>query len=62
MERIQKTSIGKIWYSEGKLKLVDAVFDGLEQAPTALGSLFTGGNTGGCVIRVSDDPEELPSL
>ena len=50
------------WYSEGKLKLVDDVFDGLETAPTALGSLFTGGHTGGCVIRVSEDPEHLPAL
>ena len=50
------------WYQEGKLSLVDDVFEGLEQAPAALGSLFTGGNTGGCVIRVADDPETLPTL
>lgn len=50
------------WYTEGKLKLVDDVFDGLESAPRALGSLFTGGHTGGCVIRVSDDPEDIPAL
>ncbi|WP_101759058.1 NADP-dependent oxidoreductase [Oceanicoccus sp. KOV_DT_Chl] len=50
------------WYSEGKLKLVDDVFEGLESAPIALGSLFTGGHTGGCVIRVAEDPLEIPSL
>lgn len=50
------------WYKEGKLKLVDDVFEGLESAPTALGSLFTGGHTGGCVIRVNDDPEEIPEI
>ncbi len=50
------------WYSEGKLKLVDDVFDGLPSAPRALGSLFTGGHTGGCVIRVADDPEHIPAI
>lgn len=50
------------WYREEKLKIVEHVFDGLEYAPAALGSLFTGGNTGGCVIQVSPDPEELPNL
>lgn len=50
------------WYQEGKLKLVDDVFVGLEKAPEALGSLFTGGNTGGCVIQVAPDPEQLPEL
>jgi len=50
------------WYQEGKLQLTDHVFDGLEYAPEALGSLFSGGNTGGCVIRVSPDPESLPAL
>ncbi|MGK0499478.1 MAG: NADPH-dependent curcumin reductase CurA [Oceanicoccus sp.] len=50
------------WYSEGKLKLVDDISPGLESAPRALGSLFTGGNTGGCVIRVSDDPSDLVGI
>lgn len=50
------------WYGKGELKNTEHTFSGLEQAPTALGSLFTGGNTGGCVIQVSPDPEGLPSL
>jgi len=35
---------------------VDDVRDGLEAAPDALRSLFTGGNTGICLTRVSPDP------
>lgn len=50
------------WYKEGQLKLVDHVYEGLEEAPTALRSLFTGGHTGGCMIRIADDPETLPKL
>ncbi len=50
------------WYHAGGLKITEHIFDGLEQAPVALGSLFTGGNRGGCVIRVSPDPENLPTL
>ncbi len=52
----------KEWYLEGKMQMTDHVFDGLEHAPDALGSLFSGGNKGGCLIRVSADPDTLPSL
>lgn len=48
------------WYSEGQLRVFDDVAEGLEHAPAALGSLFSGGNMGGRIIRVSDDPAELP--
>ncbi len=52
----------RAWYGEGMLRLLDDVFEGIDSAPDALRSLFTGGNTGGCVIRVSDDPEHLPPI
>jgi NADPH-dependent curcumin reductase CurA len=48
------------WYGEGLLTLLDHVFEGVESAPDALNSLFTGGNIGGCVIRVAEDPQGLP--
>jgi NADPH-dependent curcumin reductase CurA len=50
------------WHKEGKLKAQDHVFEGLEEAPTALASLFNGEHQGGSVIRVSADPEGLPKL
>jgi NADPH-dependent curcumin reductase CurA len=50
------------WYKDGKLKSQDHVFKGLEEAPTALGSLFTGGHQGGSVIRVSEDPADLAEI
>lgn len=50
------------WQSQGKLKSVDHVFDGLEQTPAALTSLFDGSHTGGCVVRLTEDPAHLPSL
>jgi NADPH-dependent curcumin reductase CurA len=52
----------RTWYAEGKLKLLDHVFEGIGSAPDALRSLFTGGNTGGCVIRVAKDPKHLPLI
>ena len=52
----------RAWYGEGLLSLLDHVFEGIEMAPDALRSLFIGGNTGGCVIRVADDPENLPLI
>ena len=50
------------WYREGRLVLTDDVAPGLEHAPAALGALFAGGNTGGRVIRVSEDPDYLPHI
>ncbi len=52
----------RAWYGEGLLTLLDHVFEGVESAPDALRSLFTGGNTGGCVIRVAPDPTHLPRI
>lgn len=49
------------WYREGRLRVFDDVAEGLEHAPEALGSLFSGGNMGGRIIRVCDDPPELPT-
>ncbi len=50
------------WYVQGKLKSVDHVFDGLQQMPAALTSLFDGSHTGGCVVRLAEDPTNLPTL
>jgi NADPH-dependent curcumin reductase CurA len=44
------------WYEEGTIKPVEDISDGIETAPDALRSLFTGGNRGIRLIRVSDDP------
>jgi NADPH-dependent curcumin reductase CurA len=40
------------WVAEGKVKFAVHVVDGLEQAPSALNLLFTGGNTGKVIVRV----------
>ena len=40
------------WVAEGKVKFAVHVMDGLEQAPSALNLLFTGGNTGKAIVRV----------
>lgn len=45
------------WIAEGRLQWKDHVVDGLENAPEALGLLFTGAHDGKLVIRVSDEPE-----
>ena len=45
------------WYQQGLLKNVEDVDDGLEKMPDSLGSLFTGGNTGVKICRVSPDPD-----
>lgn len=39
---------------DGRLKWRDHIVDGLENAPDALSLLFTGGNTGKLMIRVTD--------
>jgi NADPH-dependent curcumin reductase len=40
------------WLGEGKVKFAVHLVDGLEQAPSALNLLFTGGNTGKVIVRV----------
>lgn len=40
------------WVAEGKVKFAVHVVDGLEQAPSALNLLFTGGNRGKVIVRV----------
>ena len=52
----------RIWQAEGQLKLVDHVFDGLEYMPSALTSMFNGTHIGGCVVRLADDPSQIPEL
>lgn len=44
------------WIAEGRIKYRADVVDGLENAPQALGKLFTGANKGKLVVRVSEDP------
>lgn len=48
------------WYNEGLLKNAEDEDEGLANMPAALASLFTGGNTGVKILRVSPDPEILP--
>jgi len=48
------------WYRQGLLKNAEDEDDGLEKMPESLASLFTGGNTGVKICRVSPDPEVLP--
>jgi NADPH-dependent curcumin reductase len=40
------------WVAEGKVKFAVHLVDGLEQAPSALNLLFTGGNTGKVIVKV----------
>jgi len=44
------------WLMEGKVKDRVDINDGLENAVTILGKLFTGGNTGKLLVRVSPEP------
>lgn len=44
------------WHREGLLKNTEDVDEGLEKMPESLASLFTGGNTGIKICRVSPDP------
>jgi NADPH-dependent curcumin reductase CurA len=48
------------WFREGHLKIAEDEDDGLEKMPESLASLFTGGNTGVKICRVSPDPDILP--
>ncbi len=40
------------WVAAGQVKFAVHIVDGLEQAPSALNLLFTGGNTGKLIVRV----------
>jgi len=44
------------WVAEGKLKVVDDIVDGLENAPAALIGLLAGKNRGKRMVRVAPDP------
>jgi NADPH-dependent curcumin reductase CurA len=44
------------WMAEGRLRYRADIVDGLEQAPTAVNRLFSGGNIGKLLVRVSDEP------
>ena len=44
------------WLMEGKVKDRVDINDGLENAVTTLGKLFTGGNTGKLLVRISPEP------
>eukprot|EP00898_Chlorokybus_atmophyticus_P001240 jgi/Chlat1/2116/Chrsp17S02710 len=45
------------WVKEGKVKYRVQLEEGLENAPTALGKLFTGGNIGKLAVKVSEPPK-----
>jgi len=57
-EEAEKDLLG--WYREGLLKNTEDVDEGLEKMPESLASLFTGGNMGARICRVSPDPDVLP--
>lgn len=44
------------WYLDGKLRYKAHVIDGLENAFPSLSLLFTGGNKGKLIVRISSDP------
>ena len=46
------------WLAEGKLKVVEDIVDGLENAPQALIGLLAGDNRGKRMVRVAPDPAE----
>ena len=45
------------WVRDGKLKVVDDIVDGLENAPNALIGLLAGDNRGKRMVRVAPDPQ-----
>ena len=47
------------WHHEGLLKNAEDEDDGLEKMPESLASLFTGGNRGVKICRVSPDPAQF---
>jgi NADPH-dependent curcumin reductase CurA len=54
-EEAEKDLLG--WFREGLLKNTEDIDEGLEKMPESLASLFTGGNTGVKICRVSPDPD-----
>ena len=44
------------WIASGQVKWRVDVAQGLENAPTVLQKLFTGGNTGKLVVQISPEP------
>ncbi|HUJ85793.1 MAG TPA: NADP-dependent oxidoreductase [Burkholderiales bacterium] len=44
------------WVAEGRIKVVDDIVDGLENAPAALVGLLAGENRGKRMVRVAPDP------
>jgi NADPH-dependent curcumin reductase CurA len=42
------------WVEEGRIRYKEEIVDGLERAPAALRTLFTGENTGKLIVRVAD--------
>ena len=50
------TSDLRNWVREGKIKIVDDIVDGLENAPRALIGLLAGDNRGKRLVRVAPDP------
>jgi NADPH-dependent curcumin reductase CurA len=42
------------WRREGRMTLPEVVFEGLENAPAALCSIFTGRNTGKALVHIAD--------
>lgn len=55
MERYPEalSHLGK-WMGEGKIKVRQDIFDGLENALDILKKLYTGGNQGKLIVRVED--------
>jgi len=47
----------KRWVAEGRIKVVDDIVDGLENAPAALIGLLAGKNRGKRMVRVAPDPD-----
>jgi len=47
------------WMKEGKLKYGEHIIEGIEQAPKALPLLFSGGNDGKLIIKISDPSSKL---
>jgi NADPH-dependent curcumin reductase CurA len=45
-----------LWVGEGRVKVLEHVVEGLENAPQAFCGLFTGDNTGKLIVRVGDEP------
>lgn len=43
------------WIAEGKIKSRYAVFEGIDQAPKAFLSMFTGGSFGKTVLKIGEE-------